>query len=205
MLDIILTVFAWRRGWKAWALLPIGITFLAGLLIGFSEETIGVILAIGLAEIGTLIYMIARPRKKKQQLALANDFSSPAASVALVAAEPPSPPAKVEPATVLVPVTKAKLVLPDNSEISLTEETRPMGRSDFEEAVSAEALSYISRQHFRISCDDGKYSIEDRGSANGTKTNGVQVKGKGRQELRDGDRIDVADVAALTFKMCEVS
>jgi hypothetical protein len=42
MLDIILTVVAWRRGWKAWALLPFSVTLFLMLLTGFSAETIGV-------------------------------------------------------------------------------------------------------------------------------------------------------------------
>jgi pSer/pThr/pTyr-binding forkhead associated (FHA) protein len=42
--------------------------------------------------------------------------------------------------------------------------------------------------------------VEDLNSANGTKTNGSDIRGKSRQELKDGDRIEVADVVALTFK-----
>jgi hypothetical protein len=109
-------------------------------------------------------------------------------------------PARVEPATTPPPSARAKLILPDNSEISLAEETRSIGRSDFEETVPAKALSYISRQHLRISYENGDYFIEDRNSANGTKLNGVDIKGKGWQGLKDGDRIDVADVTTLTFK-----
>jgi hypothetical protein len=33
--EIILTIFAWRNGWKWLALLPIGILFLIGMVLGF--------------------------------------------------------------------------------------------------------------------------------------------------------------------------
>jgi len=46
----------------------------------------------------------------------------------------------------------------------------------------------LSRQHFSLSCENGDYYIEDRGSTNGTRLNGSDVRGKGRQPLKDGDR-----------------
>jgi pSer/pThr/pTyr-binding forkhead associated (FHA) protein len=66
--------------------------------------------------------------------------------------------------------------------------------------VSPEDLKYISRQHLMIRTEEDKYFVEDLNSANGTKTNGSDIRGKSRQELKDGDRIEVADVVALTFK-----
>lgn len=36
ILEVILTIFAWRKGWKWLALLPVGIVLILGLLIGFS-------------------------------------------------------------------------------------------------------------------------------------------------------------------------
>lgn len=116
-------------------------------------------------------------------------------------APPPVPPGAP-------PVVKARLILPDNSEIALTEATRMIGRSDFERVVSADDLKYISRVqadqgkfHFRTSFENGKFYVEDLDSANGTKLNGVEIKGKGKQELKDGDKVEVAEVAAVIFKM----
>ncbi len=205
MLDIGLTIWAWRRGWRARALLPIGITFFLLILMGAAGafDTAAWLLLV-LAEIGALIYMVARPPKKNQQV----NASDPSSPVALVAGEALGRPVKaepvtvIEPATVVVPVAKAKLVLPDNSEISIIEPVKPVGRNDFNKAVPPQDLKYISRKHLLIKSDGGKYYVEDQNSANSTKVNGIDIKGKGKQELRDGDRIDVADVAALTFKVC---
>ena len=36
IIEIILTVFAWRNGWKWWALLPVGIAVLIGIVVGLS-------------------------------------------------------------------------------------------------------------------------------------------------------------------------
>ncbi len=94
MLDIILTVFAWRRGWKAWALLPMGITFIILLFVGVSEETIGLVLFFVLAELGTLIFMVVKPRKKSQQVT-ASTPGSPVVSVAPAAGEPLSQSARL--------------------------------------------------------------------------------------------------------------
>jgi len=71
VLEIILTIEAWRRGWKGWALLPLGVGFGVGFLIGLmmgaagaSEDSIfGICLVLDLVCIGVLIGMIAKPRR----------------------------------------------------------------------------------------------------------------------------------------------
>ena len=97
-------------------------------------------------------------------------------------------------------VARGRLVFPDNSEILLTEAVRSIGRDDLKNAVSPDASKYISRQHFLIRNDAGRYFIEDLNTSNGTKINGVDIGGKGIYELGDGDRIDVATVVQLTFR-----
>jgi hypothetical protein len=52
--------------------------------------------------------------------------------------------------------------------------------------------SLISRQHARIQCDDEQAVIEDLGSRNGTRVNGVAISGP--HVLRDGDRIGIGSV-----------
>lgn len=106
------------------------------------------------------------------------------------------------------PAIKAKLLLPNNNEIALTEAIKMIGRSDFERVLSSESLKYISRVvadqgkfHLRTSFENGKFYIEDVNSANGTKLNGADIKGKGKQELKDNDKIEVAEVTTLTFKV----
>jgi hypothetical protein len=203
MLDIGLTIWAWNRGWKAWALLPIAVTFFIFFLMSAAGALDApLIILVILAELGSLIYMIARPRKKSQP-ATASNLYSPAAPVNI---EPHGRPVRVEPATVIEPATilaplnRAKFVLPDNNEISLIGATRTIGRSDLNGAISPAALKYISRQHLLVRSDNGRYFIEDKDSANGTKINGANIRGKGRQALTDGDRVDVAGVTTLTFK-----
>jgi len=42
LIEIVLTIFAWRNGWKWTALLPIGIAFFIGVIVGISERSTGV-------------------------------------------------------------------------------------------------------------------------------------------------------------------
>lgn len=50
----------------------------------------------------------------------------------------------------------------------------------------------VSRRHARISCENGKYAIEDLGSTNGTFVNrGRRLKAGERHPLSDGDEIIV--------------
>lgn len=75
ILEIILTVAAWRRGWKAWALLPFAVylflAFMFGAVIGASGGSMDTALAVGflldLTAIVTLIVMVARPRASEQR------------------------------------------------------------------------------------------------------------------------------------------
>ena len=203
MLDIILTVFAWRRGWKALALLPMGITFFISLFLGFSEETIGWLFILIIAEIGTLIFMVAKGRKKEEPVV----YVAPVVPPVTPAIEPYSPPVKAPPAIVLeppatlAPVNRAKLVLPDNSEIAINIPVKLIGRTDLEKVVSPDNLKYVSRRHFMINSDSSRYYVEDQNSSNSTKVNGINIKGLGKQELKDGDKIDLADMVGLTFKV----
>lgn len=41
-LEIILTITAWRKGWRGWALLPLGLGVVLGLVIGSSAGVAGV-------------------------------------------------------------------------------------------------------------------------------------------------------------------
>lgn len=71
LLEIGLTIAAWRRGWKAKALLPLvigaGSAFLIGFIMGMSgiseDGAIVAGLLFDLACIATLITMVIKPRK----------------------------------------------------------------------------------------------------------------------------------------------
>lgn len=215
MLDIILTIFAWRRGWRFWSLLPLGVLLLVTIILAGSGalDTDGGIFAwvlVALSYYGTLIYMVTKPRKRNKSIEIVPSFTpevrSPNNPIEYVvrekssgfyAAQSRSP---LQPPTIVYRAATPKLLMPDHSEISLTKPVNFIGRDDFEKHISPENLSYISRNHFLIRQDNGKYFVEDLKSANGTKTAGQEIKG-GMRELSNGDTIEVAGVAALTFRI----
>ncbi len=210
-----LTIWAWNRGWKGWSLLPVGIGILTliivGLiitLVGFTDEDpssmFSIEIVIDLIIICILIFMIARGRKKEEPVIYT---APPVAPATPGTAEPYNrsagiiPAAVIGPSVVLAPTGKAKLVLPDNHEIAIDETVKTIGRNDLEKLVTNDSVKYISRRHIAIKSDGGRYYVEDQNSANGTKLNDVNIKGMGKQELRDGDKIELADAVVLTFKV----
>jgi hypothetical protein len=93
-----------------------------------------------------------------------------------------------------------KLITSNGEPIPLSGDSGSLGRSDFLSLVKADEADLISRQHLRFDCEDGECFIEDRNSTNGTKLNGASIGGKGRYLLREGDKVELADVITLTFK-----
>jgi len=120
----------------------------------------------------------------------------PAAPVVIPAPIPVEPSGKTSP-----PETNAKLVVTQTGrvgqEFSITKESVDIGRWDAESQVFPEIDltqndpgKLISRRHARIFFKDGKYYIEDMGSANGTFVNkGSRLVPGMPQELRSGDEI----------------
>jgi hypothetical protein len=96
---------------------------------------------------------------------------------------------------------RAKLILPNNSKITLNEDSKLIGRADLARALSPEELLLVSREQFRISSENNTYFIEDKNSHNGTKVVGLDIRGRGRQQLKDFDMIEVAGVLSITFNM----
>jgi hypothetical protein len=68
IIEILLTIKAWRRGWRGFALLPLGILLPAGLLLGMVigasggnlEQALPVGILLEIACIGVLIRLAAR-------------------------------------------------------------------------------------------------------------------------------------------------
>jgi pSer/pThr/pTyr-binding forkhead associated (FHA) protein len=83
----------------------------------------------------------------------------------------------------------------------VSETTRTFGRQDFTKYIPESDYKYISRRHFTILKENDKFFIQDEGSSNGTKLNGVEIKGAGRKELKDNDKIVVADTVELQFNL----
>lgn len=87
---------------------------------------------------------------------------------------------------------KHRITLPTHGEIVL-------GRFDAATHVTPDVdLSYddrdsfaISRRHARIIGNEGRHEIEDMGSTNGTRVNGVRLNIGQRVELRPGDRVSL--------------
>jgi hypothetical protein len=102
--------------------------------------------------------------------------------------------------TPLVDTSSAKLIMPNGDEIFLAGNARSFGRHDFEGSIPDDQLNYLSRQHINIWYEDNQYYIEDRSSTNGTRVNGIGIKGTGRHVLSEGDFIELASKASIFFK-----
>lgn len=71
IIEIILTIFAWRKGWKWLALLPMGAALLLGILMGFfvgasggdvdAAKGLAIILDIG-AVIALIVMLVKTPK-----------------------------------------------------------------------------------------------------------------------------------------------
>ena len=109
-------------------------------------------------------------------------------------------PSKTMPVQNTPPRGTAKLIMPDGKEKLLTEATTSIGRDDFIRYLPKDRLMYISREHLLISFDGDKYFIRDSGSDNGTKLNSIELKGKRKRQLANGDRIEVAEEITFVFK-----
>lgn len=83
-------------------------------------------------------------------------------------------------------------------------------RADFDSTLPYDVLMAISRQHILITYSRGRYYIQDygaegKGSTNHTKLNGIDIYGKKRKALKDGDKIELAGQPELTmtFRLLE--
>lgn len=233
MIDIALVIWAWNRGWKAMALIPLGILMVISFFIGFfgGEDILTPIIVLELIHWVVLITMIAVGRKEKDKRGVYYNpagspdvriYNAPAVApaapvynypavpvyqapvIAPAVFEPYKPAMQVrpvEPATARAPINTAKLVLPDNSEIVIKGADKTIGRHDLDRFFPPEQLKYVSRQHIMVKTDGTRYYVEDPNSSNLTKVNDVNITGKGKWELKDGDRIKLADVATLQFRL----
>jgi hypothetical protein len=102
---------------------------------------------------------------------------------------------------------KARIIIPGRPDIALNGSPAFIERSSFDPTLPHDVLMSISRQHVMISYDNGTYYVQDHGrdgtgSTNHTKLNGTDIYRKGRQPLKDSDRIELAHQSelALTFK-----
>jgi len=93
-----------------------------------------------------------------------------------------------------------RLQLPNNYIVQINTPHAVFGREFFLKlGVSPEVAKYISRNHFVIYTERGRFYIQDVGSKNGTWLNGRPIKGLNPQPLKHGDVITVAQVLSLRF------
>jgi len=94
----------------------------------------------------------------------------------------------------------ARVEFPDGSMLQIADQL-VLGREDFKGLIREEEINLISRKQMRIFREGNIYFVEDghagQPSSNGTKLNGQDIAGTGKQPLRDGDTIVVADVLNL--------
>ncbi len=94
----------------------------------------------------------------------------------------------------------AKFTSEGGKEVSLNAAGQSLGRSDLHGLAAPDKADLLSRKHFSLNYENGGYYVEDQGSTNGTRLNGSDIRGKGRQLLKDGDKIDLAGALTITFK-----
>jgi hypothetical protein len=105
---------------------------------------------------------------------------------------------------------KAKVIMPGGFEITLTSAPVFIERSDFDKTLPNDILMRISRQHVLITWSKGKYYLKDygrdgKGSTNHTTLNGVDIYGKRKQALKDGDKVELAGQpeTTMTFRLLQ--
>ena len=155
----------------------------------------GLIALLAIAAVLITVLLLTRPRKAAAVQHAATQPASTSVASVTTPADGTTPSS-----TSVIEAIPAKLATSDGSEILLCGNNRNFGRHDFEKFMSADKFSYISRQHINIWYEDKQYFIEDRSSTNGTRVNGVEIKGSGRHVLADGDNIDLGGKFTITFR-----
>ena len=108
-------------------------------------------------------------------------------------------PASTKPAVTSVSVASmASLVAADGKALPVGD--KALGRKDFVALAEPAKAEYISRQHLRLTQENKEYFIEDLGSTNGTRLNGVEIRGRGKQAIASGDTIELGNAIKVTFK-----
>ncbi len=204
ILEIGLTIWAWNRGWKAWALIPMTVGITLVIFIAFVLHNVGAFsihapsfagfITIEITMVSVLTVMVIRPKRKSPISSVTERITYPSdCSTNKMSCDTKLDSSETN--------TIGVLILPDRSKIILDHAISPIGRGNFQGSQSPSLLHFISRQHFWIRSENEKYYIEDYRSANGTKLNGIEIRGKGLHALHDGDHIDIAGIAVVTFRV----
>jgi uncharacterized membrane protein YfcA len=69
VLEIVLTVLVWNKGWRWLSLIPLGIAILVGMIIGASGQTeVGAYVIFDILAVIALIVMLVKPNKPKKEV-----------------------------------------------------------------------------------------------------------------------------------------
>ena len=73
IIEIILTVFVWKKGWRWMSLIPVGIAFLIGIMMGVSgtlvdTSSVGIVFIDVLAIIALILMLVYPPKTKPPTL-----------------------------------------------------------------------------------------------------------------------------------------
>jgi hypothetical protein len=151
----------------------------------------------GVAAAVIIALLTRKPAAALQHSGTASAFTSTAGT-----APAATLPATGTPHTTPIGAGAARLVTAGGGELSVRGGAMSLGRSDLRSlAASPDRADLISRKHLMMEYENGDYYIEDTNSTNGTRLNGESIRGKGRQLLRNGDTIEVADALKLTFRI----
>lgn len=93
--------------------------------------------------------------------------------------------------------------------LEVSEPIKTFGRQDFAKHMLESEYKFISRKQFTIFNESGKFLIQDGGeeqgkwkeSSNSTRLNGEDLRGAGKKELKENDKISVADTIELQFNI----
>ena len=157
-------------------------------------------LMIGLLAVAAGVIITLMVRKPANALA-GDSAGTHAGHLALSTAPAATLPATGTPMTTpLAAGPSAKFTSEGGRDLSLNAAGQSLGRSDLHGFAVPGKADLLSRRHFSLSHENGNYYIEDSGSTNGTRLNGSEIRGKGRQLLKDGDKIELAGALTITFR-----
>ena len=77
ILEVALTISAWKRGWHGWALLPLGIGIIIAIWAGATLASVDFLTLIDIAVVIILAVMTAKARKAQPKVQNANKNSFP--------------------------------------------------------------------------------------------------------------------------------
>ena len=74
ILEVALTISAWKRGWHGWALLPLGIGIIIAIWAGATLASVDFLTLIDIAVVIILAVMTAKARKAQPKVQNGNSF-----------------------------------------------------------------------------------------------------------------------------------